>query len=126
MIDISLGFMLGTLTTLPVQQDVISANDASARVWFQRSEANTELFTDGSPGLTTTTFNAEVATLNIDQTQTEASNIRTALNGYRGWMGLDFVKAVFVLDAADDYIPRNLMADEGFHVAAFVVQIITG
>ena len=125
MIDVSFASFLGGLTTLPVQQDVISENQPNARVWFKKQTSNTNILNNGTPILDDTTFDVEVASLDIDLTQTEANNIRTALNGYRGMMLFDMVQGVFVSDAADDYIPRNLNADEGFHVAAFQVRILS-
>ena len=125
MIDISFLNFLQTLTSLPIQQDLISADTSTARVWFQRQTFNQDVFLSGSPAIADTTFAVEVCSLDIDQCQTEATNIRTALNGYRGLMLFDLVLGCFVSDSADEYIPRNLNDDTGFHVASFQVQILT-
>jgi hypothetical protein len=125
MIDISFAQYLGTLTALPIQQGKIDETQPTARVWFQQQSSNTSVLNNGTPYLDDTIFDVEVASLDIDQAQREANTIRTALNGYRGLMIFQPVQGVFVSDAADDYIPRNLNADEGFQVCAFQVRIIS-
>lgn len=123
-IDISFYSFLQSQTVLPVAQDVISEDVTTARVWFGRSQSNTQLLNNGQPMLYDTVFSVEVMSTNIDQMQTEANNLRTALDGYRGSMGMDTVLGVFVTDASDDYVPKNLNADEGWHVQAFSARIL--
>jgi hypothetical protein len=124
MIDIDLQAYLATLTSLPVQQDVISEDKGQPRIWFQRRNGNDDLFLSGAVALTETTFDVEVSGLDIDQVQATASEIKTGLNGFLGPMNGENVLGCFVNDQADDYISKSLNADDGYHVAAFSVQII--
>ena len=126
MIDIVVGTYLQTLTSFPVQQDVIQQGDTESRVWYQRTNATWELFTNGSAGLVETDFAVEVMGLNIDSVQTEADNIRSGLNGYQGTLSGTFVHAIFVEDASDDYESKNLGSDDGFHLVAYTIKVITG
>jgi uncharacterized protein YdbL (DUF1318 family) len=123
-IDISFETYLQTLTTWPVQQDVVSALDTENRVWFQRREANTELFTDATPMLTTSLFSVEVMSLDIDAVQTQATTMKAALNGFMGAMATDPVLICLVEDQADEYASKSLGDDSGIHVAAFQCRII--
>lgn len=124
-IDISLQTYLSSLTLWPVQQDVISVLDTENRVWFQRTTAVTDVFIDGTPALTTSTFDIEVMSLDIDLVQSAATTIKTALNGFIGMMATDQVLICLVEDQADEYESRNMGDDSGIHVAAFRANIIT-
>jgi len=111
-------------TAAPVQQGVISEDKPNLRVWLQRRPSNLDLLLDGSPSLATAFYAVEVTGLDIDAVETEADNLRTALHGYFGPMGTTHVLGAFANDLEEDYIPRSLNADEGFHLEGFELQII--
>ena len=126
MIDVSFYWFLQSLTSYPVQQDRIDASQlATPRVWFQRQSQTTEVFVNGTPGQTDTVFDVEVCGEDIDAVQNLANTLRTSLNGYSGIMLFDRVLGTFVNEANDEYIFKNFDADDGFHVAAFQVQVIS-
>lgn len=126
MIDVSFETFLKTLTDFPVQQDVISEAITEDRVWFRRSEANTELFLGGQHGLTTTIFDVEVMSLDIDSAQAEGAAIQAGLHGYLGTMGSDLVLLAECHDQEDDYLAKNMGDDTGLHIVAFAAEIIQG
>ena len=52
-----------------------------------------------------------------------AAAIRVALNGYSGRMGDGVYSWVAVTGAGDDYLPRNLSADEHLFISALDVEV---
>jgi hypothetical protein len=116
------------LTTLayptPVQQNVISADQSTPRVWYQRKASNQDTFTDGSKSVTNSVFAVEVMSLDIDQAEAIAQTIKDASNGFFGHMGFTYVGGCTVEEMEQDYEPKNLGADVGFHVAAFNLHLI--
>lgn len=127
MIDIALLNKIKTLTLLPVEQGKIDFDKPGSRVWFQRSSSNTDLFCNGKPSMFDDVFMVEVITEDIDATQLQADKIKAGLNGFRGVLFGEFryILGMFVSDAADEYEPKNLSADEGFFVQAFEVRILS-
>ena len=124
MIDTDFYAKLDGLTTAPVQQNVLSDNQPQPFVWFQRQYANTDLLLNAGAALYDTTYDVEVCGLDIDATAAIAENLKTSLHGFHGTMGGTNVLGMFVQDADDNYVQKNMNADEGFHVFAFQVQIM--
>jgi hypothetical protein len=52
-----------------------------------------------------------------------AAVVRAALNGYAGQMGDGFYSWVSVTSAGDEYVPRNLPADEHLFISALDVEV---
>jgi hypothetical protein len=109
----------------PVQQNYESEDKTQPRVYWQRREANTDLFNNGASAISTTDYVVEVAGLDPDATATIADNIKTTSNGVLGVIGGTRVLMMAVHDATDDYIPKSMDADEGFHVYSFTVELLT-
>lgn len=109
-----------------VEQNKIGQDSTGARVWFQRRSQNEEISLGGdSFGIVETAFDIEVISNDIDDCLDTADAIKAALHGYRGDMNGITVQGMFVADHSDDYIPYNLDADDGEHIAAIDVQIFS-
>ncbi len=114
----------------PIEEGKISQFDGPTRVWFRRASEKTELHLDGSPGLTTTEFDLEVHSIDIDESQKLAALIRVpatrgGLDGFQGTMGDMDVAGVFVADQDDNYQPQvSLNTDEGYFVPALKITVI--
>ena len=126
MLDVDFQSYLASLTGTTVQENLLSEDKTNLpRVWWQRSEGNVDLLLSGATALARTIYDVEVSALDVDAAASTADTIKTTLNGYAGAMGSSRVLAAFVQDQADDYVPKSLDADEGFHVFAFTVEILT-
>jgi hypothetical protein len=111
--------------TIPVEKDKISEEQPTRRVWFGRTNDNSDLFLNASAGLTETVFDVEVATLEDDsETQTLANTLKAGLNGFQGTVGSTSFLGVFVQDHSDDYEARLLDDDQGYYVATFQARAI--
>jgi hypothetical protein len=124
-LDVDFYNKLVTTSSLPVQQNTISESKGEPRVWFGRQLQNKDLLANGSVALVNTTYDVEVTGLDIDVVEQKADAVKAAFHGFQGTMGSTKVLASFVNDANDDYIYKSLNGDEGFHSAAFSVQILT-
>jgi hypothetical protein len=115
---------------VPVQQNYASADKTQPRVWVQRQQGDSELFLDGRPGPADTTYAVEVNALDPDAGAAVADAIQAnaaagGLDGFRGTMNSTVVLGCFVGEASDDYVPRGLELDDGYHVFAFTVRVLT-
>lgn len=136
MIDIDLrAFLIANsdiLTALPnaadagvIQQNTIAETSPSTRIWYQRRGHETELANNGQPLLSETNFDLEVHSLDIDEAQEIAQAVKDALHGYSGLLGNTFALMVEVSDHDDSYIPKGPDVDEGQHIAALLIRIIS-
>ncbi len=113
------------MTSAPVQQNYMSTDQAQPRVWYQRKQGDTHVLLSGSPYQSEVLFEVEVDGLDPDVAAGIATTIQDRMNGFFGIMGQTRVLGAFVEDAADDYQPRGINTDDGYHVFAFGVRIIT-
>jgi len=97
----------------------------STRIWFARRSEEKELTVSGGDLLTTTNFDLECISTDIDSAIDLADVVKAELHGYQGTFGSGYVGAVFVTDHTDDYEPYNLSEDEGCHVAALDIEILS-
>ena len=137
MIDEDFLYMLqNSITGVPsgtaVEKGVVSEEMPSTRIYFQRSDSEQDLMLNGNQALTTTVFDVEVAALDDNAVQPLAKSLKDVLNGYMGAFGSNYADTanhsvalgMFVSDHSDDYQPRVVDADDGYHVAAFQTKII--
>ncbi len=115
---------------VPVQQNYSSTDEAQPRVWYQRQRGNGDLFLDGKASQSETVYTVEVNGLDPDSAAAIAAKITAlasagGLHGFRGQMTSTTVLGAFVEDASDDYQPRGLDFDDGYHVFAFDVRLLT-
>ncbi len=115
---------------VPVQQNYVSGDKTQPRVWYQRQAGNRNVFLDGTSADMETSYAVEVNGLDPDVADAIADTITAGaaaggLNGFRGQMLGTIVLGAFVEDASDDYQPRGLQGDDGYHVFAFTVRILT-
>jgi hypothetical protein len=115
----------------PVEQNTVAEGTPLAlRLWYQRRQLDAEPFLDGSAGLAEVSFDVEIMSGNIAEVEELVDTIRAAaadggLNGYRGVFGAGRTLGVFVEDQSDDYELRGVNSDEGWHVAALSVRVIS-
>lgn len=109
----------------PIEKGLVSEEALPTRVYYQVATSNQDTDLDGTQGLSETAFDVECAALSDDATaQTLAAAVKSALNGFHGKFGASSVAlGMFVSDHADDYQPRGVDADDGYHVAAFQVTV---
>lgn len=69
-------------------------------------------------------FDIESVSDDVSEADTLADYVRNRFANYRGAFGDGTVQACFVSDHDDDYIPRNVDADSGLHVATIRVEVI--
>ncbi len=124
-IDIDFESYLTSLTTSQVQQNYLSEDKSYPAVWFQRRNASTELLLNGGISLIQTQYDVAVYGDDPDAAGAVADHLTVSLNGFRGAMGNTTVLGAFVSDADDDFIRKEFNADEGIHVFAFAVQILS-
>ena len=95
-------------------------------VWFGRTGTEDIRTLDASAGLApfSEAFDVEAISDDLSESQTLALAIKSRLNNYRGTFDDSTVKGIFVEDHNDDYMPRGVMSDEGFAVAAMRCEII--
>ncbi len=109
--------------SVPVSENYVSEDKGQPRVWWQRSTSNVELLLSGQLSLVDTNYNVEVFGSDIDATASIADALKSSLHGFRGQMGDSFVLGMFVTDHSDEYLPRNIDTDDGFHGFSFAVQV---
>lgn len=97
--------------------------DTLPRIHFARSSFSEEVDLSGDGGLTEQQFDLEVISDDLDESQDIAHAARKFLNGKRGTFGTQTVQGVFVEDHNDDYIPKGVVSEEAYHVAALAVTI---
>lgn len=119
--------------SVPVQQNYVERSAGEPRVWYQRQAGTVDLLARGDDAaLRETTFAVEVAGLDIDAAaavyETLVALHPSGLQGFRGTLagpGSTRVLGCFLEDLSDDYQPRSLELDDGFHVFSFQARIMT-
>jgi len=104
-------------------QNVVPAEDALPYVWLMRrgtGDAGT-LEAEDVPYLEY--FDVECVALGVDEAVDLAELVRTSLNGQQGTLGDGLVQWVEVRDQSDDYVPRNVDADERLSVASLDLEV---
>jgi hypothetical protein len=121
---------VAAISGTPVQQNYASTDKIEPRVWYQRRNGNTELLLSGAgdAGIETV-YEVEIDALDPDQGGTlllalVADASAGGLNGFRGNWGSSVVLGSFVEDVADDFQPRGLDLDDGYHVFAFQLRVM--
>ncbi len=129
-LDASLRAKLLTLAHgAPVQQNYANEDDPEPRVWYQRQTGHTPMDLAGKQvWIRETTYAVEVNALDPDVgaaiAEAIAAEFPAGMNGFRGVIGDTLVLGCFVEDASDEYVPRGLDVDDGFHVFAFNLRIM--
>jgi hypothetical protein len=134
-LDVDLQFKLSALAGagVPVQQNFLSVDQTQPHVWYQRQSGASDLLLSGAgAALGEDVYAVEVAGMDPDAAAAIAGRIKATypagMDGFRGQMGPQggpVVLGCFVEDAADDYQPRSLELDDGYHVFAFNLRILT-
>lgn len=114
------------LPTVVAEQNKLSqAALSGVRFWYIRRSSEAQLSLSGDDfGIREETFDMEVICENIATAMTTRQTIKDALHGFRGDLSGTTIQAMFVEDADDNYLPHNLDADAGAHVAALDMRII--
>ena len=115
---------------VPVQQNYLSSDQTQPRVYFGRAGAEGELLLSGATLWSNeTTYTVEVAGLDPDAAGAIAEVLSrpapAGIDGFRGPMGTTIFLGCFVGAASDDYEPRGVDLDDGYHVFAFEVRVMT-
>ncbi len=103
---------------LAIEQNKVSDDPPSPRIWFQRASENEELDLSGTGGIIQSEWDIEVSSTNVDESLAIGDAIKRALNGHRGAFGTQTSLGAEAADHDDDYLPKGLSSDEGLHVAA--------
>lgn len=131
-VDIDLrAFLIEELETLPnaanagvIEYNRIDENGPTTRIWYQRRTEQRDISSAGESLINTIHFDLEVMSLDLDEAQTIAAEVRTLLNGHAGPMGNTNALEVWCADASDEYVSRGQSVDEGMNIIAFDVQIL--
>ena len=96
-------------------------------VWLGRASRRLDRTLDAAVGSASDEewFDVEAISDDLDESQDLSEAIRAALECYRGTMGTQTVKGVFVDDQDDQYVPRGTLGETALHTAALSVQIFT-
>lgn len=107
-----------------VHVNVIPEESDPPYIWLGRAGIEREGTIDESPGSQPfrERFDVEIYGKDIDKVM-EAAALMHARNAYRGAFGAGSIQGVFVVDHADDYIPRGAMDDEGLHGAFLQLEL---
>ena len=106
------------------ENKINQGNDDNVCIWFARATTSGEDALDDDSGTKPfrQIFDLEVISKDIADTNTVADLI-TAKRLHRGTFGVGKVQGVFIDDHSDDYIPRGVNSDDGWHIAAFQLDI---
>ena len=99
----------------------VPQNRTLPHIWFIRSGENTPLSLDGQGGTHETRFDLECISDDLVEAMNVSRATKNFLHGYRGVLGDGTVQGIFVEDKDDNYIPKSIGSDEGFHVSALTV-----
>ncbi len=105
-------------------QNVIYEVAPTPRIWYQQQSESEEVDLDGSGGLSEAAFDIEVISDDVDEAQDIARAIKRFLNGKYGTFGTQTALGCFVEDHNDDYVPRGIGDETGYHVAAINATIM--
>jgi hypothetical protein len=112
-----------------IHQGTVPQNDLATfpYIWFARSSRRLDRVLDEAAGAASDEewFNVECVSDDLDESQDLAQAVRDDIECFRGTMGTQTVKAVFVEDQDDSYVPRNTAGENELHVAALSLQIFT-
>lgn len=124
-LDTDLQSKLASLTTAPVQQNYAHMAMVQPRVWYQREfEESPPLLSGIESGIREVRYTIEVNALDPDEGYAIAVEIQNRMQTFRGVMYGTLILGVFVEAASDDYVPRGLDLDDGFHVFVFTLRIL--
>lgn len=94
------------------------------RIWYRRSGYINDLLTSGISQITTTTFDIECLSNDLDEAQSLAATLKEALNGFAGAFGDSTALLCEITDHNDDYQPQGLGdEDEIIEYAALSLSI---
>lgn len=91
---------------------------------YGRSGEQQELYLDGSGGLRTALFDIECVGATADAAIDLAADVKARLHGASSTAAGVTLKAVFVEDHDDDYLPKSIGDDSGKHVAALNIKLL--
>lgn len=123
-LDVDLQSELATLSGVATQENKTDEDHSQPNVVWIRNDAQQDVWLNGTAGLNESNYTVTVYGLDIDATASIADTMKASLNGFSGIMGSTQVLGCFVSQAADDYIPKELDADEGLHQFSFNIQIL--
>lgn len=108
-----------------VHQNTVPESRAEAYIWLRKSSEAYEHHLNSAAGESPRAvyYDLECCATDIEQSTDIADGVRS-LFPYAGAFGDTTVKAAFVNDADEDYIPINEMADEGIHVQALQLEVM--
>lgn len=115
--------------SVPVQQNYASADQGQPRVWYQRRSDSPDTFlSSAEQTVREVTWSVEVDALDPDAGGAVADLIQSShpagMHGFSGRMGSTQVLGCWAEDAGDEYQPRGLDLDDGYHVSAFNLKMI--
>lgn len=93
-------------------------------IWYARSGNGQERSLDDAAGAAhfRELFDLDVVGLDVAAVDALGKRIRDK-DATRGTFGAGTIQGLFVTDQADDYIPRAVGADDGFHIASMQLEI---
>ena len=111
-----------------ISQNIVPQPLERPFIWFMRSGSFRDVDMAGNQMLTDSSWDMEIQTEDIDDTESLVDAVKDRLNGHFGAFGSTdaCVKGIFVTDHDDDYILKTIGEDddEHIHVAAINVQIL--
>lgn len=109
-----------------VYQDRVSEQSpVRPYLWFSKRLTNYSNCIDDSNGAQPTSVNFDVESISTDLTESQAiaELVRTRCHLYRGAFDDSTVKAVFVRDQKDDYVPQGAGSNDGLFATFFDVEV---
>lgn len=93
---------------------------------FFRAGTDDERTTDQTPGNEPfrNLFDVEIYGTDVAAVHAVAAAVKACCDCYVGTFGDSTVKAIFVEDHTDNYVPKNLDTDEVTHFAALQLEIV--
>jgi hypothetical protein len=112
-----------------VQQDTMPKDAPSPRIWYSRATQKVHRDVSGAALYTESRWDIECLSDDIDESLAIAGDVKTRLDGFYGAMGSTSsntpVKAIYVEDYDNDYIPQGVGEEDGTHVAAISATIFS-
>lgn len=116
---------VAAITTRIHVNSVPELNDAPY-VWLRKARTVYDESTGETPRIYSTWLDVECVALDLSQAETLMEAVHDSLAGQSGTMGASVYAWVEIQDQYDDYIPRNIDADERAQICAEAVEVIHG
>ena len=119
---------VSTICGAKVHQGTVPESDVAELpyLWMGRSSRKLDRVLSEAQGAASDEewFDVEAISDDLDEAQRLADAVRT-LDNFRGTMGTQTIKGLFLNDQDDNYVPRGTLGETELHVAALAVQIFT-